>query len=268
MLECHFCAVLPSPPGSDAMNELQRQSYLSALGVESYAPRWLLPGAPKPIQCEMPALAETAQVVEPATEAERHEIPTPASSGKGPKALSEVMSEMAQPDRVPKAPQPIIARAARAAEPAVTPFTLSVWRSSLPILILDAREPRAAIPTERLLRNLLRCLGDLDPASVGEEVLACPLVPKPTVEDARGELSAWLEAELERRPVQKLILMGANAAQYLLPEGMDYSESLWHRVELEAFKRPALVAPSLIELLREPMHKRRLWQAVQALNGA
>ena len=38
------------------MNELQRQAYLSALGIENYAPRWLLPAAPVSAPCVMPVM--------------------------------------------------------------------------------------------------------------------------------------------------------------------------------------------------------------------
>ena len=40
------------------MNELQRQHYLSALGVDTYMPRWHLPFAPISVACELPALVE------------------------------------------------------------------------------------------------------------------------------------------------------------------------------------------------------------------
>src|SRR6187402_3035801 len=46
------------------MNELQRQAYLSALGIENYAPRWLLPSAPVSVVCAMPMqLTSTDPVV-------------------------------------------------------------------------------------------------------------------------------------------------------------------------------------------------------------
>jgi len=40
------------------MNELQRQHYLSALGVDTYMPRWQLPFAPVAVICETTGLIE------------------------------------------------------------------------------------------------------------------------------------------------------------------------------------------------------------------
>ena len=37
------------------MQELRRQSYLAALGIDSYFPRWQLANAPLAVQCEWPA---------------------------------------------------------------------------------------------------------------------------------------------------------------------------------------------------------------------
>ena len=35
------------------MNELDRQKYLSVLGVDTYMPRWNLPFAPISVQCDL-----------------------------------------------------------------------------------------------------------------------------------------------------------------------------------------------------------------------
>lgn len=253
------------------MNELQRQHYLSALGVESYAPRWLLPGAPEPRLCTR--LPVAIPVAEPEIAAQAPQAVATPVRAEGPQALSDVMRQMTGSGGG-AAPLSTALEAAPAlpttptAQPTVAPFTLSIWRSSLPILVLDSREPRAAMPTERLVRNLLRSLGDVDPASVTEEVLACPLVPKPTPADVREELSTWLEAELGRRPVQTLLLMGHNATHYLVPEDAEKEQLLWQWVPLPGLDRPALIAPSLVDLLREPSHKRTLWRALHPADEA
>jgi len=268
-----------------AMNELQRQRYLSALGVESYAPRWLLPGAPEPVLCTRLPVAAAEGEPEPANlpadaqpGAASSDVSTelrtlsgrvpetrgePRGSTEAPQALSDVLRQIADSEAAPAALQSPAARPPEKqnALPVVAPFTLSIWRSSLPVLVLDSREPKAAMPTERLLRNLLRSLGEVDTASIHEEILTCPLVPRATPADARSELSAWLDAELTRRPVQKVLLMGQNAARYLVAEDSEHTVLQW--LSLPGFEVRALTAPSLVDLLRDPSQKRSLWRALQ-----
>ncbi|WP_027328636.1 hypothetical protein [Marinimicrobium agarilyticum] len=247
------------------MNEYQRQAYLDALGVEQYVPRWLLSVAPEPFACELPAeVAREPRAERPAPE---KAVTAPAAA---PTPVSEVLDGMRQePSRRRTAEKPTSEPASAAPEPVerVRPFTLSIWRSPLPVLVLDAREPRSAFPTDRLLRNLLNALGPHDGQRVTEEVLPWPLVNNPavklTAEDARAELHTWLEAELSNGSVRHILLMGENAARYFLPEGQSYSEVLGQVQDLPRFNVSALVAPSLIELLRDPTRKRPLWQSLQ-----
>lgn len=247
------------------MNELQRQSYLSALGLDNYAPRWLLPGAPVSVPCARPEPPRAPVDVPVQAEAERAAV----ESAPAATPLAEVMREMAGP--AASAPAPVQAPARDTKSPRVAPFTLSIWRSSAPLLVLDARQPRSALPTERLLRNLLAALGLLDSASVTEEVLPWPLVApasaEPGADDARAELHTWLEAELTRRPVRGLLLMGDNAARHLLPTEADLEALRWHKADLPAFDCPALVLPSLVELLQAPLQKRALWRALSVFRG-
>ncbi|WP_347330838.1 hypothetical protein [Marinimicrobium locisalis] len=248
------------------MNEYQRQAYLDALGVEQYVPRWLLTVAPEPRACPLPEEVAPEPQVAPASDKA-----APAPKSVAPTPVSEVLDGMRREPSRQRAPEkPTPEPASPAVEPAepVTPFTLSIWRSPLPVLVLDAREPRAAFPTDRLLRNLLNALGPHDAQRVIEEILPWPLVNNPavrlTAEDARAELHTWLEAELATGSVRYVLLMGANAARYFLPEGQSYSEALGQVQTLSRFNVSALVAPSLIELLRDPARKRSLWQALQA----
>lgn len=248
------------------MNEYQRQAYLDALGVEQYVPRWLLAVAPEPVACELPT--EVAREAQPAAPAPDKAAPAP---GAAPTAVSEVLEGMRREPSRQRAPEkPVPEPVSPAPEPVerVRPFTLSIWRSPLPLLVLDAREPRSAFPTDRLLRNLLNALGPHDAQRVTEEVLPWPLVNNPavklTAEDARAELHTWFEAELSNRSVRYVLLMGENAARYFLPEGQSYSDALGQVQDLPPFNVSALVAPSLIELLREPALKRPLWRSLQA----
>jgi len=268
------------------MDEYHRQTYLDALGLEQYVPRWLLPLAPEPRACVRPPVV-------PAREAESREQPESSSRAD--------LSPSSQPQAESR-PQPQAQAAMRqleegfrtASEPGLEtpegptealpgqdqphetpePFSLSIWRSPLPLLVLDARQPRAAMPTGRLAANLLGAIArfsgwSLAKDQVWEESFAWPSVHNPAVPlsaaDARAELEAWLEADLGQQPVRHLLLMGEPAARHLLPRGQSYTDCLWQTIQLADFSPPALVAPSLLELLRDPTLKRRLWLALQAV---
>lgn len=288
------------------MNEYQRQAYLGALGLEQYVPRWLLPCAPDPVVVELPELPpETLEAAPVSLRAGQGASPSD-SAGPGtpdtiapltpkeapparsaPQPLTEVLRDMSLPAEKSRRESPEAAASANVARSKtdqdeatpttaerVSPFSLSIWRSSLPLLVLDARQPRSAMPTERLLRNLLSALsapgGDPQTrpeATAWEEILPWPSVNNPAVhlrlEDARAELHTWLEIELSQRPAKQMLLMGENAARHFLPEGASYQELLWQSVALEPSGSPALIVPSLLELLQEPALKRNLWQALQ-----
>lgn len=262
------------------MNEYRRQSYLSALGLEDYAPRWLLPGAPASVACGLPEFpadefySEPEYQAEPASEAAPQLNPAanPESAGKGASSIAELMRDMIEPAASSKS-QPAKAEstptASESSAPTIKPFTLSIWRSALPVLILDARQPKSAMPTERLLRDLLAGMGLQEPASLAEEVLSWPLVEnaavKLTAEDARAELNTWLETELGRRPVRQLIFMGSEAARYFLSQEAAEEAQLWQLLKLSGFEPSALLVPSLIELLQQPLLKRDLWLALQGI---
>ncbi|MGD8175537.1 hypothetical protein [Marinimicrobium sp. ARAG 43.8] len=256
------------------MNEYQRQAYLDVLGVEQYVPRWQFAQAPEPVTCELSVLDEVRSVEQPSSETRAASAPQKPVTGAAvtPPVMTDVLRDMTAPE-TDRRPRPIDPEAAPVPEKAadaatVAPFKLSIWRSPLPLLVLDAREPKAALPTDRLLHNLLAALGAETGQGVSEEVLPWPLINNPkvrlTTEDARQELHSWLEAELRKRPVKHLLLMGENAARHFLPNEQRYDEALWQSFVLPVVDRQALVAPSLAELLRDCSLKRPLWQALQA----
>ncbi len=252
------------------MNEYQRQAYLDAMGMEQYVPRWLMPHAPAPTACELPVMREAKQeTAQPAARAPEQK--SQAAPAAGPRPVADFLDDMRRPPEKPKRREaestPAAAAPVEAAPERIAPFTLSIWRSPLPVLVVDARQPRAAMPTDRLLRNLLQALAPHDGKQVQEEVLPWPLVKhaavRPTAEDARAELSTWLDTELTNRPVRHLLLMGASAARFLLPEEQSYEKALWSSLQLDPFNLSTLVAPSLLDILRDPSLKRPLWQALQ-----
>lgn len=252
------------------MDEYRRQTYLEALGLEQYTSRWLLPLAPEPRACTWPVATRPGDAGQ-SVQSEALSQPEVPESVQ-PQALMRQLEEgfRAPSESALEAREPTEAQSAETP----SPFSLSIWRSPLPLLVLDARQPRSAMPTERLAANLLGAIARvsgwaLEKNQVREESFSWPSVHNPAVPlsaaDARAELEAWLEADLGRQPARHLILMGEPAARHLLPRGQSYTDCLWQRIHLADFSPPALVAPSLLELLQDPALKRRLWLSLQSV---
>lgn len=272
------------------MNELQRQQYLDAMGIDTYMPRWILPGAPAPVACDvsfLPHLLEaplaastvTAPVAAPVSGAVSGTVVTPVSGpvatpplASAPRPVLDILAGgMATAPAIATAAAvastPATAEALAAPQPAVE-FALSVWRVSPQLLVIDTRKAQLALPTDALLANILLALGyparPLPPA----DILRWPLANSPfmgkTAADAREWLETFLETRLHADPVPHLLLMG-EASVYILPEGSDYTALLGQTVELPALQTRALVVCGLSDMLLEPLRKRQTWQTLQPL---
>jgi len=258
------------------MHELQRQNYLSVLGVDTYMPRWHLPFAPISIACELPVVIVDVKLQEsPVAKIEVAPIQSvqtikPVSAEKSP--VNHLIGDILDITRTAKpVPQPISAADILLqldTKPiAIDAFSLSIWRLVDGVMIVDSRNTKLALPTELLLNNMLRSVFSNQATKPQEEVLRWPMIEnsftKRTVSDARIELQTWLSVQNEIRPVSYLWLMGANAATYLLPENNAYSDSLFSVAGLADSSIKALILPSLNELLQAPALKQQLFSAVQ-----
>lgn len=258
------------------MNELHRQTYLSALGLDSYMPRFQLPFAPPSYVCEMPALVLDSQVGPSADQVESviASIQIPASTAPVFPQTSPVDSLMGNILDTPKISraisQPITAADILSqlnVKPAtIEPFSLNIWRPVEGVMIVDSRNIKLALPTELLLQNVLRALFPNQILRLEDEVLRWPAIEnsfaKRSVTDARNELQTWLSVQHEIRPIRYLLLMGENAATYLLPESVVYKEYLFKSASLSESTINALILPSLNEILQKPAAKRQLYAAL------
>lgn len=264
------------------MNELHRQMYLAALGVDTYMPRWHLPFAPISVVCELPGEEITTSpspevitlvsninnvlvdAISPSvTPNVRTSDPTPINnligdifeSKKSLRSTSESISSAT-----------ILAQLNNKSSDAIAPFSLSVWRPAEGVMIVDSRNTKLALPTELLLNNVLRHLFPGQTNKLQEEVLRWPMIEnsiaKPTENDARNELQTWLSVQNEIKPIRYLWLMGANAATYILPEGSSFADSVFQSVVLDGISVKALILPSLNELLQAPSSKRKLFSVL------
>lgn len=258
------------------MNELQRQNYLSALGIENYMPRWRLPFAPEPIACVIPAIA--FEKLEPSSGSPaviEQTISSVISSIAPLKAESAIAVDvLANLDVRQKPSAPINAAAIlqqlEDKKPVVVaPFSLSVWRPVPGFLIIDSRNTTLALPTDLLLNNILRtCLAEK--FNLNEEVLRWPMIENRFVSrtevDARNELQTWLAVENELRPINRLWLFGENSGKYFIAADISATEHRWQKVAINGLtgqmQLTALLLPSLNELLQNPSEKVLLWSAL------
>lgn len=265
------------------MNELQRQHYLSALGVDTYMPRWHLPFAPIAVRCELP-VAEIEIAAFDKSAAQSHQLAAPiyaqpiANSANPPlssvhNVIGDILNNPAplKPATAPISAKDILAQLD--AKPIVIdPFSLSIWRPLDGLIIIDSRNTKLALPTELLLHNILRAIFSSQAITPQEEVLRWPMIEnsfaKRTKSDACTELQTWLSVQHEIRPIQSLWVMGSNAATYLMPESVDYAPSVYKSIALLGGSINALILPSLNDVLQKPSAKQLLFSALRDYHSA
>ena len=163
----------------------------------------------------------------------------------------------------------------RVAADARPKFSLSIWRVSTDIMVVDTRDLQQALPTERLLSNMLIALGYHLPSLPKANVLKWPMIDNDPagqgIEEARDMLHAFLDAQLLLDPVKHLWLMGAAAATYILPPSHTYPEVIDTQLAsaqpiiLESLATPLVVTPSLVDILLNPSLKAQVWRVIQPL---
>ena len=252
------------------MNELQRQAYLSALGIENYMPRWQLPWAPANSKCDLSVLEEdmlTNDTVETQSNsqpiiASSTPIHNPDVSGR---LLDDIKTTSVKPVKISAAS--ILQNLEQKPVADIHPFSLSIWRPQPGMLVIDSRDTSLALPVELLLHNILRAFLGKPIASIPEEVLRWPMIENRfvsrTVTEARTELQTWLGVEHDLRPISQLWLMGENAARYFLPENTELNSALWQSHHLPESGLTGFVIPSLNQLLQQPLMKAQLWAAIK-----
>ena len=265
------------------MNELQRQYYLSALGVDTYMPRWHLPFAPISVLCELPVgeveapRLERLEVKIEALTAPTYSQPVSKAISSDTSPVNNLIGDILETKKITKAiSQPTSAADILAqldTKPlTVEPFSLSIWRPLDGVMIIDSRNTKLALPTELLLNNVLRSVFSNQALKSQEEVLRWPMIEnsfaKRSKSDACTELQTWLSVQHEIRPICYLWLMGSNAATYLLPEPVEYSASVFNKIALLDSTLGALVLPSLNELLQKPTSKKQLLSALRNYHSA
>lgn len=236
--------------GRTALLEPLRSRYLDALGVDVYVPRVALPAAKASAACEW--LIDAQEIVQTDSAVELPQSTVPNS----PKPTPITRDIDIQPARVATvaSASPIKVAAANAA--ATPKFALSVTLVDGDLLLIDDAPATNAerVEFQKLLANFLFAL-QRQPVQFGFDVFLWPMLKSATVQQdataAREALNAYLQKQIQQRNVRRALILGAAAHQWC---------ALEDNPQLHCVR-----SVSLLQCLREPQHKRELWDAVRAL---
>ena len=268
-------------------NELRRQAYLEAMGVESYLPRLLLPGARPSVLCELPDWASVsvqsagqAPAGEPVAAAPAAPVSQGATAPAGRSGAADIQQLLDGAD-VPKRAQRVasgVAVTQQRAAAEVPHFSLSLVRAGRVLLVDDGLsgevDPRAYL---QLVHNLLFALG-VAARELSLDVFSWPLTRVRGHVDqsqtaAREALTAYLAKQLELCGGSYLLLMGETAGSYVLNDatlGDAPGDGRRGNVLLPHPQLPArcLLTASAARALNDAMLKPLIWRDIQPLAAA
>lgn len=246
------------------MLEPRRSRYLRALGIDSYVPRFVLPGARPSAVCEWEvtpapeALAVVAVVAAEAAAVPQHTAAQPDAAP--PHAEQAVRSRVPEIDlqqtSAPRRAEAVapVATAARVDAEAAPKIALGIAVGGGILLVDDApANPAERGEFQRLLGNVLFALrGDGAPPAL--DVFLWPMSKQPQLDRsaaaARETLAAHIQNQIQRHAVHTVLLLGTAAQQ-------------WAQIDAEGLRCVRTV--SALGCLREPAQKRQLWQDIRHL---
>ena len=249
------------------MLERQRLAYLEHLGIDNYVPKYQLVGAATSIQLAKtllqesgtPLLKETAvvpvtggSISSKATSLEEDAggsvdsnadygdlgrivdtLTNPSDQHDQPKILAENNDPDTNGDKVSldvtgsESAQSSHHRTHDDQTEVELKFALTVWRVD-DLLVVDSRQPGAALPTDKLLQNVLRSMGyslaQLPPSELIRWPLftsnSSPLFTNTSAEqhrlEARAMVRAYISAQCQKQSTRAVLLCGQEAAYFAL----------------------------------------------------
>ena len=255
------------------MNERQRMMYTEALGITTFVPRRALALVPEPKQCLLPVAMPVETGQESSSQASSAGISRQAAPSKTdlPSSRAASVIDALPSSRVTAQSEQKAARFAdntaslTSSEAESAPsaaFSLHIWQVANELLIIDSHQRGEALPTHRLLANILSACAFRDDQVNAAETLLWPPANsrKNSYTDwpaAEEFVNAFLDARLQQRPAQQLWLFGESACQAVL--GHTHAAHAYQRIESEVFSLSIATMPSLAHLLHHPEEKRDLW---------
>ena len=293
-----------------AINERQRMEYLEAMGIDTYMPRLVLPNAPEVFRVQAPEMDRELAANEPVVSWVDQLLPvgsggvdtvetvdkpdtlisadSVASAGSGAadgkalqKASEDALASIREKPSIKassvKSEKPVVEKAVDV-QPAIEPFSLSCWSVPGDVLVVDSRHPEQALPTEQLLVNIVVALGYPRFQLPEAEVVRWPLMNHRLVDrdehSARTTVQFTVEGFLRKYGLKKLLLLGAEAAYFVLSPEPDSPASMESYFTLASqntdqsillpgdYSARVVVAHSLGDMLLNPHLKADTWRAL------
>ncbi len=274
------------------MSEQARISYLEQLGIDSFVPRVTLAYAPESYQCIFYELSESHAVERSPTDNENTAsvasektaviigVDDPDTAGlmadSRPQRAETVVGDLM--DRLNREPvsrsaaSPTeVAPEAKKLAPVERPtFSLSIWRASAPLLIIDSHRQGAALPTERLLHNMLRHSRwrspQLQPCQYQHWPMQGVSEEHSGWQGAKDMFDSFFEGIFATGSVDCVWLLGDKAYRAANGESEDderpFSVLCFTEVILSKNSVRALVLPSLADILEQPSVKKKIWPLI------
>ncbi len=241
-----------------------RQSYLQAMGVALFVPRFVLPGAAPSTRGEYSAPSATAAETAQEQSDAATQVPPPAqaaaSSVADQQAVRRSLDELSSAPSVDSV-KPAAALAESITAPAVR-FNASLVDSGIGLrMVADCSDGALSPAQKRLMANISRalarrwrCEADLMLSAANFE---WPLVKLPGLlqggDEAREALSARLLANVGELPLRAVLLFGDSLQKYVCEDYLREGGAV------------LIQAPALQQLLDDGSLKAPLWSALKAI---
>ena len=241
------------------MPEARRLAYLEVMGVESYFPRFPLPGAKPSVLCESLPVSDEPMTRESPAQPPVQPVTDGPRQTTGRDTLAALLPQIDGLDKsaAPKPAARTVEAVAQKSE--VVRFNLRFLQVPGLAMIVDSSPDSAPEPPiQKLAANILLALSGLNPAWEGaikanlqQHIFRWPLVGNAQVDQggqaAKEAVTASVLANQERHAMPLIVLMGEQAAHYA---GGEYPAA------------KILTAESLSHYLINPLAKRELWQSL------
>ncbi|BFM10431.1 hypothetical protein R50072_05840 [Simiduia litorea] len=257
------------------MQEMARQQYLEAMGIQTYMPKWVLPSAPLPLQCDLASLTIEQVDSAPALNASSATLTAnqscTADSVSAPEAVGDLLQSMLASAKVAesaKAPSKIANLSLLAKQQQsekLEAFAVNLWQFTGLIVVAD-RQVQKALPVNVLLKNILIALGRSIADAQKPEVIKWPLEGLSAAQS--GPADTYLKSILLARrfagQATSLLCFGDMSSRNLLNQDTPlYAQTQVGLSDTEAM--PAICLPSLEALIETPEMKASVWAAISHL---